>query len=264
MQQPQLSLAPLVVVVTLALCSQPCVSWSLGGQQQQQQKHRADTSNAASSFSRRAFVQACGAAVLAAGSGSLAPNKALAAEEDGGSSTTTITTTNVVVCPKRGANGNYINCVSTASVRQLDNYMPPWTYPKDMSQAVVLARIKGAIASNTKFQVMEQSGDTSLRVQATRSFAKDEIFFLVNPEENVITFISQQIEGPDSPDFGENRKRLEDLRKRIGVFGVAGGEEMYGYGGAGGGPSQGPLGQLKAFYGLQSGKGFEDLILDDE
>lgn len=169
---------------------------------------------------------------------------------------TPVQASEIGVCPKKGNGLNNVNCVSTASVRQLENYMEPWTYPKDMSVSEVLARIKGACSTNVRLSVVDTT-DTSLRVQAIRNFAKDEILFTVNPDDRVITFVSQQTEGPDQPDFGENRKRMEDLKRRIGVFGTMGGDIMES-------PQQGALGQLKAFYGLQSGKGFEDVFLEDE
>ena len=165
-------------------------------------------------------------------------------------------TRNVEACPKTTEGSN--NCVSTASVRQLDLYMPPWTYPKDMPKKEVIARIKGAVSTNIRLDVVEESED-SLKVQAIRNFCKDEILFLVNENDHVVTFVSKQVDGPDSPDFGENRKRLEDIRRRVGVFGVMGEDfsDMQGQ-------KEGALGQLKAFYGLRSGRGFEDVLLDED
>jgi hypothetical protein len=64
---------------------------------------------------------------------------------------------------------------------------------------------------------------------------------------------------PSISDFGANRRRLDGIRKEAKVFELMGGGgydsiEMRG---------TGPLGQLKAFYGLQSGSGFEDLYAED-
>ncbi|KAL7557019.1 hypothetical protein ACA910_011083 [Epithemia clementina (nom. ined.)] len=169
----------------------------------------------------------------------------------------------VEACPKQ-SQGSSNNCVSTASVRQMDLYMAPWTYPKDMTKEEVLGRIKGALSSNNRIEVVEQT-EYSLKVQAIRNFCKDEIQFFVNPEDHVVTFSSRQIDGPDTPDFGENRKRLEDIRRRVGVFGVMGEDVSdYFYGAESSSQREGALGQLKAFYGLRSGRGFEDILLDED
>ena len=162
----------------------------------------------------------------------------------------------VDACPKVAQGSN--NCISTASVRQLDLYMAPWTYPKDMPNQEVIARIKGAVNTNNRLEVVGQT-DYSLKVQAIRNFCKDEILFLLNPKEHVITFVSKQVDGPDAPDFGENRKRLEDIRRRVGVVGVMGEDFSYMDN-----QKEGAFGQLKAFYGLRSGRGFEDVLLDEE
>ena len=158
------------------------------------------------------------------------------------------------------AKGSSGNCVSTASVRQLDLYSPPWTFPESMSQAEAMARLKGAIVSTDTSMVIEQEAANYLRVKAPRNFATDQIEFLINPADHVITFRSEQVQGPsDISDLGANRKRLEDLRRKAQVFGVMG-QDMYGEGTvtADAAAKEGVLGQLKAFYGLQSGEGFEE------
>jgi uncharacterized protein (DUF1499 family) len=160
-------------------------------------------------------------------------------------------TTKVAACPSTSS-----NCISTASVRQLQLYMPPWIYPDEMLPQEVLARLKGAISTDNMMTIAEQT-DTAVLCKATRNFAVDELVFVVNAEDHVVTFSSRQVEGPDSSDFGAMRKRLEDLRRRAAVFQVMGGEES-----ADNAPAEGALGQLKAFYGLQSGAGFEDVLLN--
>mmetsp|Transcript_17581 Transcript_17581/g.47924 ORF Transcript_17581/g.47924 Transcript_17581/m.47924 type:complete len:247 (+) Transcript_17581:196-936(+) len=186
------------------------------------------------------------------------PSAAFAEEDAVWTSPPAIT---IKACPK-ATSGKPNNCVSTASVRQLDNFMAPWTYPKGMPTTEVVARIKGAVSTNNRLEVLDQT-DTTLQVQAIRNFCTDQIQFLINPEDRVITFVSQQVDGPDgTPDFGENRKRLEDIRRRAGVFNVMGSDIEDAY--MAESPRQGAFGQLKAFYGIQSGRGFEDVLLDDE
>ena len=151
------------------------------------------------------------------------------------------------------------NCVSTASVRQVDLYEPPWTFPDSMSSDEAMARLKGLVSSDPKLEIVAQS-DRYLKVKATRNLGVDEIEFLINTDDKVITFISKRVDDPEAGDFGANRKRLDELRKKSqGVFGVMGQE----YASADTAPRENALGQLKAFYGLRSGSGYEDLLLDD-
>lgn len=150
------------------------------------------------------------------------------------------------------------NCVSTASVRQIDLYAAPWTFPDNVSSAQVLAKLKGAISVDSALKIVEQT-ETSLRVRASRNFSEDEINIVVNADDRVITFQSQQIDGPDVSDFGANRKRLEELRKRAGLQ-LMGSELAT----ADTGAREGISGQLKAFWGLQSGGGYESVLLDDD
>lgn len=150
------------------------------------------------------------------------------------------------------------NCVSTASVRKVDLYMSPWNYPDGMPVDEVMARLKGAISTDVHLELVEQK-ENYLKARATRNFAMDELEFVINPAERVITFRSQQVDGPDVNDFGGNRKRLDDLKRRAKVFDAMSDE----FGSADSAPREGPLAQLKAFYGLQSGAGYEDLMLDE-
>jgi hypothetical protein len=81
--------------------------------------------------------------------------------------------------------------------------------------------------------------------------------FLVNSQDKVVTFRAEQDGEPSVSDFGAIRKQLDSIRQR-GKFGVMGQGVT-----ADTAPSKnGPLGQLKAFYGLQSGQGFEG-VFDD-
>lgn len=153
------------------------------------------------------------------------------------------------------------NCVATASVKQVDLYAPPWTW-NDATASVdeVMARLKGAIAADPSIQVLEQ-GDTTLLARADRKIAVDELQFRLDPSDHVITFRSQQVTGPDSvSDFGANRKRLEEIRKRIGIVDIMGAEMAS----ADSGPREGVSAQLKAFWGFQSGGGYESVLLDED
>uniref|UniRef100_A0A7S2Y2C8 DUF1995 domain-containing protein n=1 Tax=Entomoneis paludosa TaxID=265537 RepID=A0A7S2Y2C8_9STRA len=204
------------------------------------------------------FTNALKSCAVVAATGGLGFPTAAMAEEEAATEAVSTPAVSIASCPK-AVSGRPNNCVSTASVRQLDNYMAPWTFPRDMPTQEVLARLKGAVGTNNKLTIIGQT-DTTLKVEAIRNFAKDEIVFLVNPEDRVITFLSQQVDGPEgTPDFGENRKRLDDIRRRVGVFGAMGEDISYT-----GSPRQGALGQLKSFYGLQSGRGFEDVFLEEE
>jgi uncharacterized protein (DUF1499 family) len=146
------------------------------------------------------------------------------------------------------------NCVSTASVRQLDMYMPPWTF-NGMTKQEVVARLRGAIASDSSMMLLVDQPNY-LKAQASRNFYTDELEFVVNEADEVVTFRSSQVSGPMVSDFNANRKRLDEIRvkARLGIMG-----QEYELADP---SSEGPLGQLKAFYGLQSGEGFEDVNLD--
>ena len=61
-------------------------------------------------------------------------------------------------------------------------------------------------------------------------------------------------------DFGANRKRLEDIRKRAGIFDVMGAD----FDSADSGPREGTAAQLRAFWGFQSGGGYESILLDED
>lgn len=157
--------------------------------------------------------------------------------------------------------GKPTNCISTASVKQVDCYAPPWTF--EVSAEEAMARLKGLIASDPSLELVEESLPNYLRVTSNRGplDVTDQVEFLVNEQDKVVTFKSFELGEPSVSDFGANRKRLEQLRKRSnGVFGVMGdGLTADSYGDRG----TGPLQQLKAFYGLQSGAGYEEVFQDD-
>ena len=159
------------------------------------------------------------------------------------------------------ASGKPTNCVSTASVRQVDCYEPPWTF--EVSAEEAMARIKGVVAADPSLTLVEEVSPTYLKVTTNRGplDITDELEFLVNAQDKVVMFKSYEIGEPSVNDFGANRKRLQGLRKKAGVFGVMGdGLTADSYEG---GRGNGPLQQLKAFYGLQSGEGYEEVFEDD-
>lgn len=153
------------------------------------------------------------------------------------------------------ADGTPSNCVSTASVRQVDLYAPPWTFYTSADEA--LARLKGALAEDSSWTLLVSSSNY-LKVKGTRGLAEDQVEFVVNPSDSVITYSSKQSAGPSVADFGAVRRRLEELRRRAG-FGIMGED----YASADAAPREGAWGQLKAFYGLRTGAGYER-VLDDE
>jgi hypothetical protein len=122
----------------------------------------------------------------------------------------------------------------------------------------VLARLKGAVSTDMKLEVLETK-ENYLKVKAIRNLAIDELEFVINPAERVITFRSQQVEGPGNPDFGGNRKRLDELKRRTQVFRSMGED----FDSADSAKQEGLFGELRAFYGLGTGKGFEETLLED-
>lgn len=137
--------------------------------------------------------------------------------------------------------------------------MTPWTYDSGMSTAEVLARLKGLIESDSSLTLLSE-GELWVSATATRNLGActDQIDFVIRPDDRVITFQSKQIEGPSTSDFGANRNRLEELRKKVGVFGRMG-EALET---ADTSAREGVGGQLKAFWGFTSGTGYEDVMLE--
>lgn len=149
------------------------------------------------------------------------------------------------------------NCVSTRNVKQLDLYAPPWTFDTSVDEAA--ARIKGVIASDPNLELVSEQDNLYFKIKAVRSIFNDDVELLINPSDKVVTFRAEQEGEASVSDFGAIRKELESIRQK-GKFGVMG----QGMGAADTMPSQnGPLGQLKAFYGLQSGRGYEEVFEDN-
>jgi Uncharacterized protein conserved in bacteria len=210
--------------------------------------------------------------------------------------TSTTTSTNskrtIRACPKStnnnlSTNKNDVvtfnnNCVSTSNIKQLDMYSPPWTFEVTPEEA--FARLKGIVNSDPSLDLVEiDEKDKYLRVETKRLAVVDYIEFLIKDDDQVVLFQSAEKMNPEGAlekmttggssgasaagtfgisDFGAIRKRLEDLRKRSGgIFNVMGeGFTADSYDGGAYGKRNGIGGQLKAFYGLNSGQGFESVF----
>jgi len=176
----------------------------------------------------------------------------------------TTTSRKIQGCPKPTP-GQPNNCVSTANIKQLSTYEPPWTFK--VSPEVAFANLKGLVADEPLFTVVE-SDESSLylKVEIKRSFnsiplkTEDIMEFLVKRDDKVVVFKSYEKDGGFISDFGANRNRVVNLHnKSAGVFRVMGGGlTADSYNGGAGGKRNGPAAQLKAFYGLQSGNGFQE------
>ena len=160
--------------------------------------------------------------------------------------------TSIAACKLQGG-GKPSNCISTSSVKQVDCYVAPWTF--DCSAAEAQARLKGVFAADpmTYSDMYDEVG--YLRVTAARGLVTDQLEFVIDDKEKLVKMRSAELsDAPSISDFGANRRRLDGIRKEAKVFDVMGGsfDSIENRG-------TGPVGQLKAFYGLQSGAGFEDL-----
>mmetsp|Transcript_24032 Transcript_24032/g.25779 ORF Transcript_24032/g.25779 Transcript_24032/m.25779 type:complete len:337 (+) Transcript_24032:46-1056(+) len=162
-------------------------------------------------------------------------------------------------------------CISTANVRQLDLYSAPWTFQSTGEEA--MARLKSAVEDNVLNTIVLEEQNTArgqlrLLVDSKRSNLGNTRYrmeFLINETDQVITYRSSAPADMSGPDFGLQRKRLDDILERVnyanGSYFRLMGEGLNsadakstsekGYG---------PLGQLKAFYGLQNGGGFEETL----
>jgi len=158
------------------------------------------------------------------------------------------------------------NCVSTLNIKQLESYSPPWTFEVAPDEA--FARIKGVLASDDAFRVTDIDDENRyIKAKVARVFPdQDEVELLVKGDDKVVVFRCSEREEGLVGDFGEINKRMESVRKRGAVFDVMGGgltADSYDGGGAAR-RGNGALGQLKAFYGLQSGQGFEAVFEDED
>jgi len=153
--------------------------------------------------------------------------------------------------------GKPINCVSTSSVKQVDCYVAPWTFEVSASEAQ--KTLKGVFAADPIIYEEIYEGKNYLRVNAIRGPVSDQLEFSFNEEDKYVKIRSAEIsDNPFVSDFGANRRRLSEIRKIAKLFNVMGGGGYDSIEQRG----TGPLGQLKSFYGLQSGAGFEDVFKD--
>lgn len=156
-------------------------------------------------------------------------------------------------------------CVSTSNVRQIDLYSPPWTFAT-IPPNEVMSRLKGAVMADPSCRIIQQDGDKYLLVEAQRPAdifgTVDRLEFVINEQDEVVTYRSAAPTDSTGTDFGIQRRRLDEIRKRAGVFGLMGDTLNTADTKTSGERGNGPLGQLKAFYGLQSGGGFEDVLAE--
>ena len=176
-------------------------------------------------------------------------------------------------------------CVSTASVKNLKYFTSPWEFSVSSEEA--LARIKGLLNDSPGVTIdkIETFGGSSsgvseegvatptpstyyVHAKAKGDYVfegEGDIEFLINkPDNNIVTF--------KASGYGANKGFFDNLRKKSGgVFTSSSGmgqdmeDALLGvgeYSNSRGG--DGILGQLKAFYGYQSGQGFEDVLLDED
>jgi uncharacterized protein (DUF1499 family) len=161
----------------------------------------------------------------------------------------------ISACKPQGG-GKPINCVSTSSVKQVDCYVAPWTF--ECSAAEAQARLKGVFVADSMTYSELYEEKNYLRVSAARGLATDQLEFVFDEKDKFVKLRSADASDAISiSDFGANRRRMDGIRKAANIFDVMGGsyDSIENRG-------TGPLGQLKSFYGLQSGGGFEDLYKD--
>eukprot|EP00584_Thalassiosira_punctigera_P005366 CAMPEP_0172544062 /NCGR_PEP_ID=MMETSP1067-20121228/14302_1 /TAXON_ID=265564 ORGANISM="Thalassiosira punctigera, Strain Tpunct2005C2" /NCGR_SAMPLE_ID=MMETSP1067 /ASSEMBLY_ACC=CAM_ASM_000444 /LENGTH=244 /DNA_ID=CAMNT_0013330561 /DNA_START=337 /DNA_END=1071 /DNA_ORIENTATION=- len=206
-------------------------------------------------LSRGAFLSSTCSAIL---SSMLMPSESVADE------------TELETKPSRTIQGCEIgadDCVSTSNIKDAKgSYSPPWTF--EVSPDEAFARIKGVLKSDDGFVVTEVDDVARyIRAYAKRiTIDQDEVEFLVKGDDKVVLYKSSARKNGSISDFGANRKRIDGIRKRGAVFDLMGGgmtaDSFDGGGAAAKGNS--PLGQLKAFYGLQRGEGFESVFEEEE
>lgn len=166
-------------------------------------------------------------------------------------------------CPKPTP-GKPNNCVATANIKQLATYIPPWTF--EVSPDAAFARLKGLVGDEPSFTVTEcDESSLYLKVDVRRNFSAEDVMeFLVRRDDKVVVLKSYEKDDGSISDFGANKKRVDDLlQKSSDVFRVmGGGMTADSYEGGAGGKRNGAVGQLKAFYGLQSGQGYQEVLQD--
>ena len=139
-----------------------------------------------------------------------------------------------------GGTEKSINCVSTKNVKQVDLY--------------------------SRFRSMEikeiDADDKYIKFEVSRGLSKNIGELLIRSDDKVVTFkVEEEASGGSFAELGGNRGVLETIRKSAGVFEVmGGGMTADSYGDVSMGRGGGVKGQLKAFWGLQSGAGYEEVF----
>jgi len=160
-----------------------------------------------------------------------------------------------------GGTEKSINCVSTKNVKQVDMYSPPWTF--EVSPDEAFARLKGTLGSERSMEIKEiDADDKYIKFEVSRGLSKNIGELLIRSDDKVVTFkVEEEASGGSFAELGGNRGVLETIRKSAGVFEVmGGGMTADSYGDVSMGRGGGVKGQLKAFWGLQSGAGYEEVF----
>lgn len=173
-------------------------------------------------------------------------------------------------------NKNYNNqCLSTANVKQIDLYVSPWTYdPEIVSNDEVIARLKGAIIEidskyNSIVESSYQNNDNNNKDYYIKAIVKrnlvvnDEIELIIDPIDNAVRYKIQQIDGPETliNTLKEQRQLLELIRSRVKGLELMG-SNVDSADSALLIKPEGIIGELSSFFGLQSGSGYEDTLLE--
>ncbi|GMI06356.1 hypothetical protein TrRE_jg11784 [Triparma retinervis] len=148
------------------------------------------------------------------------------------------------------------NCVSSRNIKDISMYSPPWTYSSSTEEA--FDKLKSALSMDEKVHITLSEAPSRISIDVDRQFPRqDEVKFSLLPDDKVITFVSKEKDDEALlPDFGFQKTRLGQIREsagfsemgsNIGSSDTAGKRESF-------------KTQLKSFYGLQSGSGWEDVL----
>ena len=138
-------------------------------------------------------------------------------------------------------------CVSTSTVSSLRGYASPWMLGKGSVQTLT-SELKGRGYTLTAIIAPEEGAPEG---QFVRGAADGEtVEFLLKPAEGVVLYSSSS--APSKFSLYDPRRQLESILSGAG-FESAGGD-------TGEVKKEGFVGELKAFYGMQSGKGWEDVL----
>ena len=177
-----------------------------------------------------------------------------------------VTPPSITQCPPQTK-----NCISSSNIKDITKYSPPWSYSTSTEEA--FKTLKNSISSDPNLRVTSsylpstssslssvESSSPYITASASRAFKdQDALTFLFKPSDSLILFTTKENNDDTKvPDFGAQRSRLKNLRVLSGF-----GEMGQGFGSADVAGKKESFGtQLKSFYGLQSGKGWEDIYED--